>query len=309
VWIGETNEQGLTNIGANLVYKRFIDGVEQSGSLQQVNTNVFNPAPREFNVTVPAPDTAGTNPFPPPLRPDTRPPATDGIQTQAGAGIVASIVDTPYGTIDGILRAVDRDTDVDLISKPELLVVNGTPAEIRAGGQVPYQDIAYTAGRAQLNVKWMNVGVNMLLTPTIMPNDYVKITLNELNVKDITRIENLRGVDMPVFSTRSQTGEVTVPNGVNLVIGGLSSSVTRHTERRVPIVGALPIIGIPFRGRESDMLNTHLLIFVSPTIVNLRDMTPLAKSAQEFWQNEEWRNTDAIQQEIDSMNAGEDEEL
>ena len=70
-----------------------------------------------------------------------------------------------------------------------------------------------------------------------------------------------------MFAKRSQTGSVLVPNGQALVIGGLSSRVTRRTERRVPILGKVPVLGIAFRGRRSEVQNIHLLIFVSPTVV------------------------------------------
>ncbi len=300
-WISETSEQGLRDIGANLTYRRIVRGVEQGGSVQQVNTRLFDPVNPNFRVTLPVPDQSV---FPAPMRPDLAGTVSDGLQTQSGAGLAFSIIETDHGTIDGVFRGIERSSDVDLISKPELLVIDNMTAEIQAGGKVPYQDVTYdTQGNPRLNVQFRDIGVNMTLVPTILSDDRVQLHIQTLDVTDITRIDNIRGVDLPVFSTRSQTGKVVVPDGQTFVIGGLSSRVVRNRERRVPLVGSLPFIGIPFRSRLSDADNTHLLVFVSPTIVDLRQLTPTAQSAMDFWRDRRWQNTQRIQREWDAMEA------
>ena len=299
VWISETNEQGLRDIGTNLDFNRVVRGEEQSHSVQRVRTQVFDPFNPDFLVTMPAPDPTGESP---PLRPDQSGSLADGIQTQAGAGMTFSILSTDYGTIDGIFRSFERTSDVDLISKPELLVVNGQSAQINAGGEFPYQSVQYNnQGVPILNVAWENLGVNINLTPVIRSDDLIQINFTELDVTDIVRVDNIRGIDLPVFSQRKQTGEVLVPNGQALVIGGLSSRVVRRTERRVPIVGALPLVGIPFRGRRADAGNNHLLIFVSPTVVDLQEMEPRSINALNFWQNREWSNRERIRREVQAL--------
>ncbi len=303
VWISETNEQGRRDIGANLDFTRFVRGEEQSGSVQQLTTNTMNVEDRFGTTSLPYPD---VNLFGPPMRPSVDGSLADGLQAYRGAGLEFSIVSTSYGTIEGMFQALERRTDVDLISKPELMVANGMQATVRAGGQIPYQDVTYPKGQPELQVAWRDVGVNLTLTPTVMPNDFVMLEIDELEVSDITRIDNLRGIDLPVFSSRSQTGNVFVPDGTTLVIGGLTSRATRTTERRVPAIGNIPILGIPFRSRKSDAEVTSLLVFVSPTIVDMRAPTPQARSAMTFWRERgaEWANRERIEREIEAMEAG-----
>lgn len=300
VWISETNEQGLRELGMNLNYTRFVRGTEQTGSVQQVTTNVFDP--RDFSrVTLPAPDQTL---FAAPLRPDEDSNLATGVQTREGSGLTASIIDSDKGTIDALFRGTERKSDVDLISKPEILVVNAGKATIKAGGQVPYQDVTYDKnGVPQLAVVWRDVGVTLEMTPTILPNNYVNLDIANLEVSDINRIENLRGVDLPVFSSRKQTGQVYVPDGQTLVIGGLSSRVIRKTERRVPLLGSLPVIGAGFRSRNSEADITTLLIFVSPTVVDLRNMSKRADSAINFWRQttSDWSHSKDITHEVENM--------
>lgn len=299
VWISETGEQGLRDLGANLNYTRFVDGDEQSGSVQQIDTTVQDLVDPRFTVTMPAP-----NPtlFGTPARPDLSGTIADGVQTQEGAGLTFSIIKTDYGTVDGAFRSVERKSDLDLISKPELLVINGAPATIHAGGQVPYQSIIYSnQGQGQLHVVWQDIGVKLGLVPTIRENEMVELNLTELLVSDVARVDNIRGIDLPVFSTRQQTGTVLVPNGQTLVVGGLASRIIRKTERRVPIVGRVPVLGIPFRGRRSEASTSHLLIFVSPTIVDLLKLDQSAVDALEFWRRERWLHEREIDQEFELL--------
>ncbi len=291
VWISETTEDGLRELGANLDYRRYIDGEEQTGSVERIGTHTFDPEDPDHRVTLPAPGERT------PMRPDLEGGLQDGVQTQRGAGLTFSVIEAGRGTLEGVFRSVERRQDVDLISKPELIVENQGHANIHAGGEVPFQSVEYDGGQPIMNVQWENIGVDLRLQPMILSDEQVQINIDQLAVSELERFDNVRGIDLPIFSERSQTGEVVVPNNQTLVIGGLSNRIMRETERRVPVVGRVPLLGIPFRGREAEAESTHLLMFVSPTIVDLRDMDPPAESALRFWQEERWRYMDRIDQE------------
>jgi type II secretory pathway component GspD/PulD (secretin) len=295
-WISETGEQGQRTLGANLNYLRFVGAEERNGSVERVSTSLFDTRNRTFTVTVPAPD---TNPAPDNLRPDQSGTLADGIQTQSGAGLVFNMIDTDRGTLQGLMRGIEQRSDVDLISKPELLVMNGVAAEVHAGQEVPYQSIDYAKPtQPSLLVKWEKLGVDIKLLPTVLSPNLIQIDLVDLSVSDRTGFFNTGGVDLPVFATRSQTGVVQIPNGQTFVIGGLSSQNVRKSEQRVPILGRVPLLGIPFRARNSEARKNNLLIFMSPTIVNLRELPPDAVSALDFWKEEKWRNQERIEREI-----------
>ncbi|HOH41819.1 MAG TPA: type II and III secretion system protein [Candidatus Hydrogenedentes bacterium] len=302
VWISETSEGGVRDLGANLDFTRFVRGQEMTGSVQQVTTSTINPLSTFGTVAMPYPHQAL---FGAPLRPDLNP-ATTQLEAYPGLGLEFSILDADYGTIDGIFQSLETRSDLDLISKPEIMVANTLPATIKAGGQVPFQDVTFPSAATRLQVSWRDIGVNLNLTPTIMPNNFVQLAITQLEVSDILSYENLRGADLPVFSTRSQSGVVFVPDGTTLVVGGLTSRTVRKTERRVPVLGSVPLLGIPFRSRKSEAQVTSLLVFVSPTIVDMRAPTPQAKTAMNFWRERggEWTNRPRIDREVDAMQTG-----
>ena len=282
VFISEMNEQGMRTIGTNLSYNRVVRGEEQSGSVQEIGTNTFSPSQDFERGTLPVP-LAGRG-----LRPK------DNL---GGFGLTGSVINTGYGTLDFMFRGLERKADMDLVSKPELLVVDGGQAGINAGGRIPYQAVKESKGKDSLSVQWRDIGVNMRLTPRVLSNNLIELTVSELNVKELSRLDRVRGLDLPVFAERSQTGNVLVPNGQTLVIGGLTS------ERRVPILGKLPVMGMAFRSRRSEADFSTLMIFVSPTIVDVRNVSREADSALAFWKEKEteWANEDRIDEEYEKM--------
>ncbi|HRK33043.1 MAG TPA: type II and III secretion system protein [Candidatus Hydrogenedentes bacterium] len=314
VWISQTDENGLREIGSNLNYTRFVRGQEQSGSLERVRTETFFPSGTTFQTTLPAPD-SGTYPDNVRLTPESDTPWTPGntlvqdlgrpgefqINAQRGAGLTYDIIDSDRGTIDGILRGIETKADSDLISRPELLVMNNGIAEIRAGDEIPFQSVTYTSTVPSLKITWRNLGVNIYLKPIILTPDLVQIDIPNLEVSDRLKNTPIQGLQIPVFSSRRQTGSVIVPNAETLVVGGLSTRAIRKTEKRVPIVGKLPVLGIPFRGRSNEATTSQLLVFISPTIVDLRTMKPEMESALNFWQGKEWENVDELSQEVGLM--------
>lgn len=314
VWISETNENGLRRLGTNLNFVRFYRERENEHlKIPQITTNTTDFSQDFSSVTLPVP--SPNPPQPPfavpyknpnfseqPIRRDENA-SLPGIQSPQGGGLTFSILTWDYGTLDGVFRALETKSDVDLISKPEILVINGTPATIKAGGQIPYQSVTKSSAVPNLSVAWRDIGVNLELVPTILPNNMIQLEIKQLDVTDISRIDRLRGIDLPVFSKRSQTGFVIVPNGQTLVIGGLSSRNIRKSENRVPGIGKLPLLGIPFRSRRAQSDITHLLIFVQPTVVDLRTMSEESSSAIRFWEKrgDKWQNADRIEEEIRAM--------
>lgn len=315
VWISQTDEQGRRQLGNNLNYSRFTrwgqvnPGIEHDGSAERIVTDTVDIQDPNFDTVLPAPS---PGPYPENLRqtnfsitPHTALPGggqwTNRGQVRKGAGLTYDIVLDSRGTIEGAFRATESRTDTDLISKPELVVVQGAKATVNAGEEIPYQKVTWKNAQPQLEITWRNIGVQMQLTPTLIADDMVELSIEDLSVTDQLPPKVFGNLRIPVFSTRSQKGVVIVPNGQTLVIGGLNSRIVKRNERRVPILGRIPILGVAFRGRETDSINSQLLIFVSPTKIDLRNFTDRMDNAMNFWREDKWRNLERIQQEIDLM--------
>jgi len=72
---------------------------------------------------------------------------------------------------------------------------------------------------------------------------------------------------------------VVVRNNETVVIGGLIKDDLTVTERKVPILGDLPLLGYLFRYQSKQKGKTNLILFLTPHII--RDSEALGKISNE----------------------------
>ena len=75
-------------------------------------------------------------------------------------------------------------------------------------------------------------------------------------------------VNAPTIDKRSAETVVVTPHGQTVVIGGLMETQKSETIQKIPILGDIPILGIPFRRTVREDQKRELLIFLTPYIVN-----------------------------------------
>jgi type IV pilus assembly protein PilQ len=83
---------------------------------------------------------------------------------------------------------------------------------------------------------------------------------------------------LPIFRRSKLETEVLVQSGETIVMGGLISSTESRSEKRVPFLSAIPLIGRFFRHDETEEIKQNLLIFVTATILSDRgiELVPVA---------------------------------
>ncbi len=196
-------------------------------------------------------------------------PIGDGA-TQVLPGLIANwaVVKGDWGTFYLQIRTMLKEGNAEIVSRPIVLVVEGTPAEIHAGSDVPYQTIDYKSPTTRaLKVDWQPVGVRLQVTPTIELPDRIKLDIQEVSVSSLVKYENIRGVDMPLFQTREESTIAYVRDGGTLVIGGVVAETTRISATKVPLLGDIPLLGFLFRGTSTVNERTNLYIIMRPSII------------------------------------------
>ena len=74
-------------------------------------------------------------------------------------------------------------------------------------------------------------------------------------------------MESPIINQSQAVTTVNVPNGQTIVIGGMITKSDGTSERKVPWLGDLPLIGKAFRYDGTQIARTELLIFLTPRIV------------------------------------------
>jgi general secretion pathway protein D len=85
-----------------------------------------------------------------------------------------------------------------------------------------------------------------------------------------------------ITNKRSATTSVLVEDGKTAVIGGLIRDNVTVGERKIPLLGDIPLLGWLFKFRSKHTEKTNLLIFLTPTIVkNPKEMAELRAAKSE----------------------------
>jgi len=116
------------------------------------------------------------------------------------------------------------------------------------------------------NIERVDVGIKLKLTPHVIPGGEVRMVLNPA----IEAVIDPGPSDTPFAPTiakREVSTTVTVPDGETIVIAGLTREDETRIEKRVPLLGSIPLLGWLFRETVESIEKSDVLILVTPRIV------------------------------------------
>ncbi|OPZ07428.1 MAG: Type II secretion system protein D precursor [candidate division BRC1 bacterium ADurb.BinA364] len=183
--------------------------------------------------------------------------------------------------LDMTLRALQEVAKLEVLSRPSILAVNNQPANITVGNEVPFirNSRVTNDGQTINTIEYEDIGIILDVTPHI--NDSGLIIMDvapEISTLTGDTVPISETVNAPVIAKRSASSRVVAPDGKTIVIGGLMEDQDIMTERKVPILGDIPIIKYLFRRKITSTAKTELLIFLTPQIVKeFRGASELAK--------------------------------
>lgn len=172
-----------------------------------------------------------------------------------------------------LVTALQTDGDLNVLSAPNMVTTDNEEAEIVVGRNVPFVASRATSssnlGNLFTTVERRDVGITLRLTPQITADDYVRLTLFE-EVSDIDPDPSDVGdpsVVGPTTTVRSTSTVVAARDGQTVVIGGLLADRIRNSERGVPFLRDVPVLGNFFKKTDDRRVKTNLLVFLTPHVI------------------------------------------
>ena len=92
--------------------------------------------------------------------------------------------------------------------------------------------------------------------------------LEFLGYDDPAAVGKPPGTPLPVFSVRSVSTKVSIWDGQTLVMGGITIETLKRTKDKVPVLGDIPLVGKMFRHEKKFVETKHVLVFITPTIID-----------------------------------------
>jgi general secretion pathway protein D len=166
-----------------------------------------------------------------------------------GEAINISGVDFP--SIAAVIKAVEQDTDVNILSTPQIMTTDNEEAEIIVAKNIPFQTRVETGGEGTLGrefatFEYRDVGVTLNITPQISQARFVRLKITEVVEAKTT---------------------VIVQDGHTVVIGGLIDRTTTEGTTKTPCLGNIPGLGWLFKAVSTRDDRQNLYFFLTPHIV------------------------------------------
>src|SRR5207248_1089813 len=106
----------------------------------------------------------------------------------------------------------------------------------------------------------VKTGVELNVTATANPDGTINLKVNP-EVGNLLQLETLaNGISLPRISRRAVQTAVRLKDGETLVIGGLLGNDESRAQRKVPVLGDLPLLGSLFRRTSKSRSRSELVI-------------------------------------------------
>ncbi len=182
-------------------------------------------------------------------------------------------------SVSVLIRALQECRRLKILSRPQIMTLDNQPAFIQVGKRVPRITGSTINETGQVNtIALENVGLILGVLPRISPDGLVVMELDaeksELGPESegipvsISEGQIIRSPSVNL--TMAQT-TVSAADGETIVLGGLITKSTSTTERRVPYLADIPLLGDLFRYESKKEIRTELLIILTPHIISNRE--------------------------------------
>lgn len=189
-----------------------------------------------------------------------------GLLNNQATGSGANLMGAYVGDSTGINAAIDFLEQQGIgrsVAEPNVLTLTGEQSTIEVGGQVPIPTTAATSSAAFQGYFFQNFGVRLDIRPTLDENGIVTLEASPTIIEPDDGL-NVEGV--PGFSVQSVSTTARVRGDQSLVIGGLISYDDNETERKVPVLGDVPVLKSLFKWKRKTRDEFELLFVITPHI-------------------------------------------
>ena len=184
-----------------------------------------------------------------------------------------------------LLQAVMQDNTTRILQSPQVRAASGQKATLRIGDRVPIASggmqpmgvgVGTTgyAGGLYTQVQYIDVGVNVDITPTVHGDKEVTLKA-ALEISSVTGYNNVGGISQPVIGQRKVEHEIRIREGEISLLGGLMQDQDNKSVAGVPGLMNIPGVKHLFQSSTVTRSKTELLIALIPHIVRTPGITDL----------------------------------
>ncbi len=188
-------------------------------------------------------------------------------------------IQLPSATVNALLN----DSSTKILQNPEIRSVDGQHATLRIGDRVPVATGSFQAGigttgasgispLVNTQFQYQDVGVNVDLTPHILPNRDVGMHI-KIEVSTVVASIPIGGINQPEIGQDVIEHDVRLKDGEVNVLGGLITRSDTNSINGYPGLARIPILRYLFSGDNTEHVDDELLIILTPRVVRMPNIT------------------------------------
>lgn len=183
---------------------------------------------------------------------------------------------TESSGLNALIKALESQGKVEVVSQPKIMLLNNQAAMVQVGTVTSYVANTTTTtastGLASTSAATDQVqeGVSLRLMASILDGQILVQLTPVVTILDEIRSINMGSgvtIEAPKTSTKSMHTLVKIKDGDTIAVGGLITSNDNKSEKGIPLLRDLPLVGKFFEYKSTIHKKTELVIFITPKIL------------------------------------------
>jgi general secretion pathway protein D len=173
--------------------------------------------------------------------------------------------------VTAMLDFLKKKTNAKILNQQTLWTKDNEEASFFKGDKVAFftaTTTTTTVGVTQ-NVEFSRVGMTLAVRPSITPGNDVDMIINIIISQLTTEEKN----GQPVRTEMETKTNMIVEDGQTIMLGGILFQQDRVIDRKVPLLGDIPVLGAVFSHNETIAANNEMLVFITPYVIDEPDKT------------------------------------
>jgi len=169
-------------------------------------------------------------------------------------------------SIEAMIDFLVKKTDAKILNQQTLWTKDNEEAMFFKGKRVAFKTSAQTTvgvGNVQ-NYEFEQVGMTLRVRPSITPENNVDMIINVILSQLTADKEN----EQPVRTEMDTTTNMIVQHAQTLMLGGILFQTDSKVERKIPVLGDMPVAGGLFRHNNIVESNEELIVFITPFVID-----------------------------------------
>ncbi len=174
-------------------------------------------------------------------------------------------------SLQAVLSAISNVTHVDVLSAPEVLVLNNQTAKLDVGDQVPIVTATATStidtNAPEVNsVQYLSTGVILQVTPRVNKGGMVMMDIDQQVAEPTSTTTS--SINSPTIQQREIASSVSVADGETIALGGLFSNQVTRGKSGIPFLQDIPYLGYLFTNTNHEVSRDELMVLITPHVVD-----------------------------------------